>query len=112
MYSKDDIIFRCGICGKPFKLVNGKYSLYYRCPNYELIERGAGKKPCMNRMSLKDEDILFEELRKMNDSGKLEPGNGSRKINLVYKIHEKEDDYLSVYVINTFKIKLGSGSFT
>lgn len=102
---KEDTIFCCGIDGKPFKLVPGKYSLYYRCPNYEFKERGPGKKPCMNRISLKDEEILLEELDKMRLEHRIKTGEGGKRLNLKYEITEVNDIYIMVNVINTFKIK-------
>lgn len=111
MNIKEDTVFRCGIDGKPFKLVLGKHSLYYRCPNYELAERGAGNKVCMNRMSLKDVNMLCDELEKMQKENRLAVGEGGKRIHLLYEIEEIDEDYLSVYVINTHKIKIESGEY-
>lgn len=103
---KENTIFKCGIDGKQFSLVNGKYSLYYRCPNYEFSERGPGKKVCMNRLSLKDIDILYEELKKMKDENRLKIGEKGKRLYLMYEIEDINEDFISVYVINTQKIKI------
>lgn len=104
---REDTIFLCGVDGKMFALTSGKYSFYYRCENYELSNRKMGEnKPCMNRLSLKDQEILFKKLEEMQSSGTLVEGTSGRIINLAFEIKKIEEHYLEVYVINTYKIPL------
>ena len=108
---RENTIIKCGIDGKMLKLVNGKYSLYYRCPDYEFSERGTGKNVCMNRLSFKDRDIIYSELENLNTAGRLVVGAKGKKMHLAYEIAEIDTDYIAVYVINTLKIKINEGGY-
>lgn len=108
---KEDAIFCCGIDGKELKLVMGKHSLYYRCPNYEKEEREEEDEVCMNRLSLKDLDILYAELEQMRFDRRIKPGEHGRKIHLVYEIAEVNPFYIKVYVVNTLKVNLAERGY-
>lgn len=104
---REDTIFLCGVDGARLKLVQGKYSLYYRCEKYEVANRTVEDgSPCMNRISLKDQDTLFEKLEEMQENGKLTEGESGNYMHLLYEIKKIDEDYLEVYVINKYKVKL------
>lgn len=48
------LVFYCACCHRKMTLEQGKYSLYWRCPNYDSKNRKQGQKPCMNRINCKD----------------------------------------------------------
>lgn len=106
------ILVKCGIDGKTLKLTKGRYSIYYRCPNYESSEREPGKKACMNRLSLKDAEILYAEIEKIEARGNANTGTGGTVGHLAYEIGEVNERYMVVYVINTSKINMNGGYYT
>lgn len=108
---REDIIFKCGVDGKPFKLVPGKYSLYYRCPDYEFSQRGTGKEVCMNRLSFREAGMLTREIEKLRDEGMLAKGETGRIPGFMYEVAEVDDGYIAVYVVNTSKIKINGGGY-
>lgn len=100
---RNDTIFLCGVDGKRLELTNGKHSLYYRCPCYRRENR-EDDDVCMNRISLKDQESLFNELEQLQKNNCLFYGQGGRAGHLAYEIKDAEKDYLAVYVLNTYKI--------
>lgn len=102
---REDTVFLCGADGKRLHLVNGRHSLYYRCPNYERENRKPDEDVCMNRMSLLEQERMFHELEKVKDSGCLKPEKRGRVMGFVYEIYEMDERYLSVYVINKNKCR-------
>lgn len=103
---REDAIFFCGVDGARFMLTRGKYSMYYRCPKYELKNRVGDEQVCMNRLSLDDEQLLYSELEDLDDEGKIQEGVVGKVRHLMYSIDEVNESYIKVYVINKNKIKL------
>jgi hypothetical protein len=103
---REDAIFFCGVDGARFFLTKGKYSLYYRCPKYELKNREGDEVVCMNRLSIDDQELLFSELEDLDDEDKIKEGLTGQIRHLLYEIVDVNEDYIKVYVINKNKIKL------
>lgn len=103
---KNQTILCCGVDGENFKLVPGKYSIYYRCPKYELVNRVENEKVCTNCISLNDAQLIYAELEMLAGKGELKVGSFGRKLHLSYEIFEVTEDYIKVLVINLKKIKL------
>ena len=103
---RNETILLCGVDGARFKLVDGKYSTYYRCPKYELVHRINDEKVCMNRLSLDDAKLIYSELEEMEEDGSLKAGNGGRIYHLQYKIAQITEHFITVFVVNMKKIKI------
>lgn len=101
-----DAIFFCGVDGARLMLTRGKYSMYYRCPKYELKNRVGDETVCMNRLSLDDEELLYSELEDLDDEDNIKEGISGKIRHLMYQVAEVNSSYIKVYVINKNKVKL------
>ena len=104
---RKDVIFFCGVCDQHMRLVSGKFGLFRRCPKYEFANRSAGESVCMNRMSMNDLELMYEELEDMQKKGYFNAGTSGKGKHMEYKIAEITPEFAKVWVINTKKIKLG-----
>ena len=86
--------FFCGVDGDRLMLTKGKYSLYYRCPRYELKNRKGDEGVCMNRLSIDDQELMFSELENLDDDDEIVKGVTGQIRHLLYEIADVNEDYL------------------
>lgn len=100
---KNNIEYLCKYHNCTFKLVKGKYSLYYRCPKYEFQYRKPGEKVCTNSVSLKVLDQIGDEIEKLYNDGLLRVGYCGKYRNIKYKVQVVSRNYIEVLIINMDK---------
>lgn len=97
--------FYCICDKKPFLLVEGKYSWFYRCTNYYREYRKEGEPVCNNCLSLRDQDFIYSELLWLENEGTLKEGYIGENNRLKYQIELVSQEQIKVYVANKSKIK-------
>ena len=97
-------MFYCGVCDTYMRPVLGIYGQYRRCPKYEFKNRNGSEPVCMNRISVSDMAILYEELESLQEQGYLNKGTAGVVEHLEYEIADVAPDYIKVWVINSKKI--------
>lgn len=97
---KRETVFVCEKDRKRLLLCKGKYSLYYRCPNYELKNRGPNENVCMNRMSIYDRNLLIDELEYLNDEEKLIVGTEGCINAIRYKVIDINNTFIIVSIFH------------
>ena len=66
------IVYFCGYCNKPMELVQGKYGLFYRCPNHLYPSEEKGRKSCPCRLTLAAAEIIEKTTCQLKGAGKLD----------------------------------------
>lgn len=93
-------IFLCALDNAYMGLTKGKYSLYLKCEKYYLKNRNYGEKACINYMSLKDQNNLYEELAWLEEEGQLQKGTEGIVDSIHYEISEINDKIIKVKIRN------------
>ena len=93
-------IFLCAFDGAYMGLTKGKYNLYLKCEKYYLKNRNYGEKACVNYMSLKDQNNLYEELAWLEEEGQLKKGAEGTVNSIHYEIADINDKIIKVKIYN------------
>lgn len=97
-------IFLCAFDNAYMGLTKGKYNLYLKCEKYYLKNRNYGEKACINYMSLKDQNNLYEELAWLEEEGQLKKGTEGTVDSIHYEISDINDKIIKVKIRN-IKVK-------
>lgn len=97
--------FYCSRCNVRLKLVKGKYSIYYRCPKYELKHREYGDTVCTNSISIQKAYKINEILQKKYDDGDLHIGISGKVEFIKYEVVSIATEEIKVKIKNLQKLR-------
>lgn len=102
---RNKVFFYCFYDKKPFFLVEGKYSWFYRCMNYYREYRTEGEPVCNNCLSLRDQDYIYSELIWLESENALKEGYIGGNSRIFFQIGPVSENRIVVFIVNKSKTK-------
>ena len=99
---KRNILFFCKDCGCQFQLVQGRFSVFYRCPKYYVENREMDEPVCNNRMTIYEAHDICSELFMQTKNGNLKKGLQWIHKNSEIEVLSIVEPYIMISVKNNY----------